>query len=192
MFTEPFVQDSDLKSSGWIEVISGPMFSGKTEELMRRLRRAMIANQKIELYKPAIDDRFHKQNVVSHDETEMESITILNASEILKRTKDADVLAIDEVQFFDDNLIEIVVEIANRGTRVILAGLDKDYQAQPFGPMPKLMAVSEFVTKLHAICMKCGGLASFSFRIKDSNEKVMLGAKNEYQARCRKCFYSDH
>jgi thymidine kinase len=188
MFTEPFIQESDIKNSGWIEVISGPMFSGKTEELMRRLRRAKIANQKIELFKPSLDKRYHNKKVVSHDDSEMESQALDNASQILGLVKNAEVVAIDEVQFFDEDIFKVARQIADSGVRVILAGLDKDYLGMPFGPMPQLMAGAEFVTKLHAICMKCGSLASFSYRLKASEEKILLGAKDEYQARCRKCF----
>ncbi len=191
MFTEPFFQDSEIANSGWVEVVSGPMFSGKTEELMRRLRRAKIAQQRIELFKPSLDKRYHEKNVVSHDESAMESIVIENEKDILKLSKDAQVIAIDEAQFFSQNIIAIIKTIADEGKRVIVAGLDKDYKGNPFGPMPQLMANAEFVTKLHAICVRCGSLASFSYRIKNSNKTVMLGASDEYQARCRACFNLD-
>lgn len=191
MFTEPFFQDSEVANSGWVEVVSGPMFSGKTEELMRRLRRAKIAQQKIELFKPSLDKRYHEKKVVSHDESEMESIVIENENDILKLSKDAQVIAIDEAQFFSDEIIDIIKTIADKGKRVIVAGLDKDYMGKPFGPMPQLMANAEFITKLHAICVRCGSLASFSYRIKKSKKTVMLGASEEYQARCRACFNLD-
>ena len=191
MFTEPFFQDSEVANSGWVEVVSGPMFSGKTEELMRRLRRAKIAQQKIELFKPSLDKRYHEKKVVSHDESEMESIVIENENDILKLSKDAQVIAIDEAQFFSDEIIDIIKTIADKGKRVIVAGLDKDYMGKPFGPMPQLMANAEFITKLHAICVRCGSLASFSYRIKKSKKTVMLGATEEYQARCRACFNLD-
>ncbi|MEQ8517838.1 MAG: thymidine kinase [Cytophagales bacterium] len=191
MFTEPFFQDSEISNSGWVEVVSGPMFSGKTEELMRRLRRAKIAQQKIELFKPSLDKRYHEKKVVSHDESEMESIVIENENDILKLSKDAQVIAIDEAQFFSNEIIDIIKTIADKGKRVIVAGLDKDYMGKPFGPMPQLMANAEFITKLHAICVRCGSLASFSYRIKKSKKTVMLGATEEYQARCRACFNLD-
>ncbi len=191
MFTEPFIQDRKVKNSGWIEVICGPMFSGKTEELMRRLRRAKIAQQNIELFKPSLDKRYHEKKVVSHDDTEMDSKVIENEKDILLLSEKAEVVAIDEAQFFDPIIIEIIKEIANNGKRVIVAGLDKDYMGRPFGPMPELLATAEFITKLHAICVSCGSLASFSYRIKNSDNTVMLGASNEYQARCRACFNLD-
>lgn len=188
MFTEPFIQDSEIKNSGWIEVVSGPMFSGKTEELMRRLRRAKIAQQEIELFKPSLDKRYHDKMVVSHDESEMESTVIEKEEDILNYSKNAQVIAIDEAQFFKPELVDIIKVIADGGKRVIVAGLDKDYLGRPFGPMPELLATSEFITKLHAICVKCGSLASFSYRLKSSESTVMLGAREEYQARCRACF----
>lgn len=190
MFTEPFIQDKRKEEAGWIEVITGPMFSGKTEELMRRIRRAKIANQKIEIFKPEIDSRYDKIKVVSHDESSMESKVINDTKKILELSSEAEVVAIDEIQFFDLAIIDVTKELANNGKRVIVAGLDKDYLGNPFGPVPGLMSTSEFVTKLHAICVKCGGLASFSFRVKSSGEKILLGASEEYEARCRNCFYA--
>ena len=192
MFTEPFIQDKLNKEAGWIEVITGPMFSGKTEELMRRVRRARIANQNIEIFKPEIDSRYDKVKVVSHDESSMESKVVKSPIKILDQSSKAEVVAIDEIQFFDLEIIEITKELANNGKRVIVAGLDKDYLGKPFGPVPGLMTTSEFVTKLHAICVKCGGLASFSFRVKPSSEKILLGATEEYEARCRNCFYAEN
>ena len=153
MFIEPFFQDSEVKNSGWIEVISGPMFSGKTEELMRRLRRAKIAQQKIELFKPSVDKRYHEKKVVSHDESEMESIVIDNEMDILDYASKAEVIAIDEAQFFKKIIVEIIRKLADSGARVIVAGLDKDYLGRPFGPMQELLATAEFVTNLHAICV---------------------------------------
>jgi thymidine kinase len=188
MFTEPFIQESTLPNSGWIEVITGPMFSGKTEELMRRVRRAKFANQDIELIKPKVDSRYDKNHVVSHDESSMPSTVVESSFEILEKAIHAEVVAIDEIQFFDDDILNVSKALADKGKRVIVAGLDKDYLGMPFGPIPQLMATAEFVTKLHAICVQCGSLASFSFRVKNSDKKIMLGAKNEYEARCRSCF----
>lgn len=188
MFTEPFVQEREMPKSGWAELICGPMFSGKTEELMRRLRRAEIAGQKITLFKPSIDTRYDKEKVVSHDSSSMQSMVISSPEELLKNAGDSEVIGIDEIQFFNEEIVAVVNEIADSGKRVIMAGLDKDYLGVPFGPVPGLMATSEFVTKLHAICMVCGGLASFSYRLADSDSKIELGAGKEYQARCRKCF----
>lgn len=188
MFTEPFIRNTDAKHSGWIEVISGPMFSGKTEELMRRLRRAKIAQQKIELFKPAFDTRYHEQKVVSHDESEMESHVVKEAGEILNLAYCKEVIGIDEAQFFDESMVNVIKKIADKGLRVIVAGLDKDYKGDPFGIMPQLLATAEFVTKLHAICVVCGAPASFSYRVNASQQTFLLGAKSEYQARCRNCF----
>jgi thymidine kinase len=188
MFTEPFIRNTDTKHSGWTEVICGPMFSGKTEELMRRLRRAKIAQQKIELFKPAFDTRYHEKKVVSHDASEMESRVIKEPEEILSLAYGKEVIGIDEAQFFDESITGIVRKIADKGLRVIVAGLDKDYTGAPFGAMPQLLAEAEFVTKLHAICVECGAPASFSYRVDESQQTFLLGAKNEYQARCRNCF----
>lgn len=167
------------------------MFSGKTEELIRRLKRAFIANQKVEIFKPAIDQRFHPENVTSHNETSIRSTPVQFAEDILLLSGDCDVVGIDEVQFFDQQIVEVVNVLARSGKRVIVAGLDMDFEGDPFGPVPQLMAVAEYVTKVHAICMKCGELASYSFRLSDSKEKVMVGEKESYEARCRKCFYED-
>lgn len=176
---------------GQIEVICGSMFSGKTEELIRRLNRAKIARQKVEIFKPSIDKRYHEEDVVSHNETSIRSSPVNFAEDILLWSGDCDVVGIDEVQFFDDQIVSVAQKLALQGKRVILAGLDMDFEGQPFDPMPKLMAIAEYVTKVHAICMKCGDLAAFSFRLSDSKQKVMLGEKESYEARCRKCFYED-
>ncbi|MEG2849195.1 MAG: thymidine kinase, partial [Bacteroidales bacterium] len=173
---------------GWIEVNCGSMFSGKTEELIRRLKRAKFANQKVEIFKPTIDIRYSKEEVISHDANAIQSTPVENASSILLLTSDVDVVGIDEAQFFDDGIIEVCQELANRGVRVICAGLDMDYLGNPFGPMPSLMAVAEYVTKVHAICVKCGNLAHHSHRLTASDKLVMLGEKDSYEPICRHCF----
>lgn len=167
------------------------MFSGKTEELIRRLNRALIAKQKVEIFKPAIDRRYHLENVTSHNENSIRSTPVQFADDIILLSGDCDVVGIDEVQFFDQQILQVVNALARAGKRVIVAGLDMDFEGKPFHPMPELMAVAEYVTKVHAICMKCGQLASFSFRLSDSKEKVVVGEKESYEARCRKCFYED-
>lgn len=185
---------SSRKSSerkGQIEVICGSMFSGKTEELIRRLNRARIAKLKVEIFKPSVDKRYHEEDVVSHNETSIRSTPVNFAGDILLLAGDCDVVGIDEAQFFDQELVRVSQVLANQGKRVILAGLDMDFEGKPFDPMPNLMAIAEYVTKVHAICMKCGDLAAFSFRLADSKEKVMLGEKDSYEARCRKCFQED-
>ena len=192
MFIEPSI--GRLKSSGnkgQIEVICGSMFSGKTEELIRRLNRAKIARQKVEIFKPSIDKRYDENDVVSHNENTIRSTPVNFADDILLLSGDCDVVGIDEVQFFDEQIIAVAQKLASQGKRVILAGLDMDFEGKPFEPMPKLMAVAEYVTKVNAICMKCGDLAAFSFRLSDAKEKVVLGEKEAYEARCRKCFYED-
>ena len=192
MFLEPSI--GRLKSSGskgQIEVICGSMFSGKTEELIRRLNRARIAKQKVEIFKPSIDKRYDENDVVSHNENSIRSTPVNFADDILLLSGDCDVVGIDEVQFFDEQIVRVAQKLANQGKRVILAGLDMDFEGNPFDPMPKLMAIAEFVTKVNAICMKCGGLAAFSFRLSDAKEKVVLGEKESYEARCRRCFYED-
>lgn len=176
---------------GQIEVICGSMFSGKTEELIRRLTRARIAKQKVEIFKPSVDRRYDDSDVVSHNENSIRSTPVNFADDIMLLSGDCDVVGIDEVQFFDNQIIEVVKNLALQGKRVIVAGLDMDFEGNPFDPMPKLMAIAEYVTKVNAICMKCGNLAAFSFRLSDSKEKVVLGEKESYEARCRKCFYED-
>ena len=192
MFIEPLFTPGHYKekktASGWIEVICGSMFSGKTEELIRRLKRASLAKQKVEIFKPAIDQRYHDENVVSHNQNFIRSTPVSVSSEILLHVHQGEVVGIDEAQFFDHSLVEVCQTLANQGTRVIVAGLDMDYLGDPFGPMPSLMAIAEFVTKVHAICMKCGSVASHSYRTTASEEQVLLGASAEYEARCRKCF----
>jgi len=164
------------------------MFSGKTEELIRRLNRALIARQKVEIFKPAIDKRYHHEQVVSHNENSIRSTPVQFANDILLLAGDCDVVGIDEAQFFDEAIVEVCNTLANQGKRVIAAGLDMDFEGRPFGPMPNLLAVAEFVTKVHAICKQTGELASFSFRLSENEQQVMLGEKNEYEARSRKAF----
>lgn len=176
------------KQNGWIEVICGSMFSGKTEELIRRLKRAKFANQKVEIFKPAIDIRYSEEEVVSHDSNAIQSTPVESACSILLLTSDVDVVGIDEVQFFDDSIVDVCQELANRGVRVICAGLDMDYLGKPFGPMPTLMAIAEYVTKVHAICVRCGNLAQHSHRLAESDKLVMLGEKDTYEPICRHCF----
>lgn len=192
MFVEPSTgSNKTSERKGQIEVICGSMFSGKTEELIRRLNRSRIARQKVEIFKPAVDKRYHELDVVSHDENSIRSTPVNFAEDILLLSGDCDVVGIDEVQFFDDQIVIVAQKLANQGKRVILAGLDMDFEGKPFEPMPRLMAIAEFVDKVHAICMKCGGLAAFSFRLSDSKQKVLLGEKESYEARCRKCFNED-
>lgn len=190
MFLEPSIgklYPRDKK--GQIEVICGSMFSGKTEELIRRLNRALIARQKVEIFKPSIDKRYHDFDVVSHNENVIRSTPVNFAEDILLLAGDCDVVGIDEVQFFDSRIVNVANTLANSGKRVILAGLDMDFEGNPFEPMPQLLAIAEYVTKVHAICMKCGDLATFSMRLSGAKEKVVLGEKESYEARCRKCFY---
>ena len=172
---------------GWIEVICGSMFSGKTEELIRRLKRAKIANLKVEIFKPAIDVRYDEVNVVSHDANAISSTPIDNSQTILLMAQDADVIGIDEAQFFDEEIVHVCETLALKGVRVIVAGLDMDYQGKPFGPMPNLLAIGDYLTKLHAICMKCGNIANISYRKTTEAGQVLLGEKETYEPRCRNC-----
>ncbi|MCU0422820.1 MAG: thymidine kinase [Bacteroidia bacterium] len=187
MFLEPRLNKTTHKK-GWIEVICGSMFSGKTEELIRRINRAKIANLKVEIYKPAIDTRYHESEVVSHNSNSVSSIPVSSSLNILLMHQDADVIGIDEAQFFDKEITFVCEELAAKGIRVIVAGLDMDYLGKPFGPMPSLMAIAEYVTKVNAICMECGDLATHSFRKTTNENQVMLGEKDTYEARCRHCF----
>ena len=174
---------------GWVEVIAGSMFSGKSEELIRRLRRAKIARQKVQVFKPLIDSRFSDNHIVSHSEMRHESSNIHSAAEIRdKIERDTEVVGIDEGQFFDEELVNVANELAQRGVRVIIAGLDQDYTGKPFEPMPQLLAIAEYITKTHAICMKCGQPANYSQRTFESEERVAVGAADKYEARCRACF----
>ncbi len=188
MFIEPLQNLQVNRRTGWIEVICGSMFSGKTEELIRRLNRATIARQKVEIFKPAIDKRYHEQNVVSHSEQSIRSTPVNTAEEILLFAGECTVVGIDEAQFFDLNVADVCNKLANSGKRVIVAGLDMDFQGVPFGAMPQLMAMAEFVTKVHAICVVCGEIAQYSYRKAPSQDKVLLGETDSYEARCRKCF----
>tara|TARA_B100001057_G_scaffold498674_1_gene606501 strand:- start:2540 stop:3115 length:576 start_codon:yes stop_codon:yes gene_type:complete len=186
MFLE--TPDSNKQKKGWVEVICGSMFSGKTEELIRRLKRAQFARQKIEIFKPVIDVRYDKKKVISHDLNEIISTPVSSSSEILDLITKADVVGIDEAQFFDSKLPDVCSALAKKGVRVIVAGLDMDYLGKPFGPIPNLMATAEFVSKVHAICVDCGDLAIHSNRIVASKDLVHLGEQEEYEALCRSCF----
>lgn len=176
------------KKTGCIEVVCGSMFSGKTEELIRRMRRAQFANQTTAIFKPVIDKRYSEEDVVSHDAKAIKSYPIETAAEMLEYCTDVQVVGIDEAQFFDEGLVDVVKFLADHGVRVILAGLDMDFQGQPFGPMPKLMAIADDVQKVHAICMKCGNLAMVSHRLSKSAELVLLGEKDSYEPLCRDCY----
>ena len=176
------------KKTGVVEVIAGSMFSGKTEELIRRLKRAKIARQKVEIFKPAIDIRYSLTEVVSHDENSIQSTPVENSANILLLSGNVDVIGIDEAQFFDKGLVEVVVKLANLGIRVIVAGLDMDFKGEPFGPIPELMAIADHVDKVHAICVKCGNIAQFSHRLSNMEQIVLLGEKNVYEPLCRSCF----
>lgn len=173
---------------GWIEVICGSMFSGKTEELIRRLKRAQFAKQKIKIFKPTVDNRYHEKAVVSHDENSIDSFPIERSRDILVQFGDAEVVGIDEAQFFDEELPDVCNELANKGVRVIVAGLDMDYKGKPFGPIPNLLAIAEYVTKVHAICVRTGKLANFSHRITSGNDLVQLGEKDHYEPLSREAF----
>ena len=176
------------QQQGRIEVICGSMFSGKTEELIRRLKRARIARQRVEIYKPAIDTRYSDNDVVSHDANSIPSTPVESARSILLMASDAQVVGIDEAQFFDNAIVEVCNELANSGKRVIVAGLDMDFKGIPFGPMPQIMAIAEDVTKVHAICVKCGNLAHVSHRIVKAEQRVLLGEQHEYEPLCRQCY----
>ena len=177
------------QTAGWIEVIAGSMFSGKSEELIRRLRRAKIARQKIQVFKPEIDKRYSDDEIVSHSEMRHESANVTTVAEIRAQIRpETEVVGIDEAQFFDNELIPIVNELAERGVRVIIAGLDQDYTGKPWEPMPQLLAIAEYITKTHAICVKCGQAANYSQRIFESEERVAVGGGEMYEARCRSCF----
>ncbi len=186
MFLEPPYSRQNRR--GWIEVIVGSMFSGKTEELIRRLKRARIARQKVEIFKPSVDTRYDNVNVVSHDENSIPSTPVQTANQILLYANDVDVVGIDEAQFFDNDLAMVCNQLANRGIRVIVAGLDMDYLGNPFGPIPHLMAIAEYVTKVHAVCIECGNLAQHSHRTIKSDNLVLLGEKDNYEPLCRDCF----
>jgi thymidine kinase len=185
MFIEPVIQ-SDRR--GWIEVICGSMFSGKTEELIRRLRRARIANLQVGIFKPQTDNRYHPENIVSHDENTILSIPVPDANAILEQVSTVDVIGIDEAQFFDETLPDVCDILATRGIRVIVAGLDMDFSGKPFGQMPVLLSKAEYITKLHAICMQCGHIANYSYRKTGNAEQLLIGNKDVYEPRCRICY----
>ena len=190
-FCSMFIENNlpNSRRRGWIEVITGSMFSGKTEELIRRLRRAEIAHQKVEIFKPSIDKRYSANEVVSHDETTIRSTMVDHSATILLFSGDVDVVGIDEAQFFDPGLQEVCITLANTGVRVIVAGLDMDFKGEPFGPIPGIMACAEYVSKVHAICMRCGNLAQFSHRFSDVGNLVLLGERTAYEPLCRECYY---
>ena len=176
---------------GIIEVICGPMFSGKTEELIRRLKRSIIAKNRVVVFKPKIDKRYSENLVVSHNKNSIESIAIENENDIIKLSKDINIIGIDEIQFFSEDILDVCINLANQGKRVIISGLDKDYKGIPFGIMPQLMCEAELVTKLTAICNQCGDYASFTKRTSDNNDQVLLGETDIYEANCRPCFYKN-
>lgn len=178
----------NIKKNGCIEVICGSMFSGKTEELIRRLKRAQFANQKIEIFKPEVDTRYSDMDVVSHDLHSIPCTPVKDPARMLEAAEETQVIGIDEAQFFDDSLINVAQDLANRGKRVIIAGLDTDFKGKPFGPIPALMAVAEDVQKVHAICVKCGNLANHSHRLTKSHKLVVLGEKDVYEPLCRQCY----
>jgi len=186
MFLENSINKINRK--GWIEVIAGSMFSGKTEELIRRLKRAKIAKLNVEIFKPRVDVRYSTEEVVSHDENSILSTPVETAASILLLTSDVDVVGIDEAQFFDNGLIDVCKKLADSGIRVIIAGLDMDFRGNPFGPIPALFSCAEYITKVHAICMKCGDLAQYSHRKSKEEKLVLLGEKDEYEPLCRSCF----
>jgi thymidine kinase len=182
------------KNTGWIEVICGSMFSGKSEELIRRVRRVQIAKKKVQVFKPTIDDRYDVEHIYSHNGTKVEAINVVESKEIMEKVEpDTEVIAIDEAQFYDHDIVSICQKFADQGRRVIIAGLDQDFRGEPFGPIPKLLAIAEYVDKLQAICMICGNTASRTQRLvngqpaKYSDPTILIGAKESYEARCRKC-----
>ncbi|MFM2037779.1 MAG: hypothetical protein RL432_718 [Bacteroidota bacterium] len=186
MFLEQF--PTEHKINGWIEVICGSMFSGKTEELIRRVKRTQFAQQKLILFKPDIDRRYSDEDVVSHQGSAVPAVLVGHSNEILLLVNDERVVAIDEAQFFDAGIVEVCSELANRGVRVICAGLDMDYLGNPFGPMPALLSIAEYVTKVHAICVDCGNLAQFSYRFTQESTQVLVGAVESYKPLCRSCY----
>jgi len=186
LFIENTIQGG--KRKGWIEVVCGSMFSGKTEELIRRLKRARFAKQNVEIFKPQIDNRYSEDEVVSHDSNSIPSTPVTSSGNILLLSSNVDVVGIDEAQFFDENLPDVCNKLADQGIRVIVAGLDMDFKGKPFGPIPSIMASAEHVTKVHAICVKCGNLAQFSHRLSDAEKLVLLGETDAYEPLCRSCF----
>ena len=185
-----FLENTVGKASGqgWIEVITGSMFSGKTEELIRRLKRARFARQKVEIFKPRIEVRYSVEQVVSHDDNSIHSTPVDSSANIILLASGVEVVGIDEAQFFDDGLVEVCNRLANVGVRVIIAGLDMDYRGLPFGPMPRLMSIAEYVTKVHAICVRCGDLAHYTHRLSEDDKLILLGETDLYEPLCRICF----
>jgi thymidine kinase len=177
---------------GSIEVITGSMFSGKTEELIRRLRRAQFAGLKVEIFKPSLDNRYSETRVVSHDEKSISSTPVENASSIMLLAADCDVVGIDEAQFFDNSIVDVCNTLADSGIRIVATGLDMDFMGRPFGPIPALLAIAEYVTKVHAICTRCGNLAQYSFRKSNEEKQVLLGEKDIYEPLCRRCYNRAH
>jgi thymidine kinase len=189
MFIEPLQRKNiQARQVGWIEVICGSMFSGKTEELIRRLNRSLIARLNVKVFKPAIDTRYHHSDIVSHNDNAAPSIPVSKATDIPGLAGNCDVVGIDEAQFFGRDIVEVCNSMANSGKRVIVAGLDMDFKGEPFGYLPQLLSMAEYVTKVHAICMVCGDVASYSFRLTPTDDQVMLGETSTYEARCRNCF----
>lgn len=186
MFIEPL---SGKEKKGWIEVVCGSMFSGKTEELIRRLKRAHIANKKVEIFKPMVDVRYSETNVVSHDSNSIRSTPVAHSENILLMAEGIEVVGIDEAQFLDLELPNVCEKLAKKGVRVIIAGLDMDFEGKPFGPMPQLLSIADYITKVHAICVKCGEIAHFSYRTSADKSRVLLGEKDIYEPRCRTCYY---
>lgn len=189
MFIEPHIRG---EKRGWIEVICGSMFSGKTEELIRRLKRAQFANQKVEIFKPQVDTRYDSESIVSHDANKITSTPVSSSQNILILGQGVEVIGIDEAQFFDDSLPEVCEKLALQGIRIIVSGLDMDYLGNPFGPIPMIMAKAEYVTKLHAICVVCGNLATHSYRHAKEGGQVLIGEKDRYEPRCRQCYHRDN
>jgi thymidine kinase len=189
MFVEPHIGGVYSGRAGWIEVVCGSMFSGKTEELIRRLTRALIANQKVEIFKPIIDKRYDKKKIVSHKDSTISSTPVNFANDILLQAGNCEVVGIDEAQFFDEEVVNVADKLANQGKRVIIAGLDMDFKGRPFKPMDSLMSIAEYITKVHAVCMKCGSVASYSHRRTKSKKTIVLGEKDIYEALCRNCFF---
>ena len=191
MFIEPYHNrhQQNEKRTGWIEVVCGSMFSGKTEELIRRLNRAKIAKQEVEIFKHAFDTRYHQEDIISHNAISIRSTPVQTSTEILLFAGGCDVVGIDEAQFFDNEIVEVVNTLADSGKRVIVVGLDMDFKGKPFGPMPALMAIAEYITKVHAVCMICGDVANYSYRKTPMQQQVMLGETESYEARCRTCFH---
>lgn len=188
MFIEP---NFSGERRGWIEVICGSMFSGKTEELIRRLKRAKIANLKVKIFKPSIDIRYNQTTVISHDSNFIDSISVDNSQSVLALSESVDIVGIDEAQFFDNEIVNVCETLALQGIRIIVAGLDMDYKGRPFGPMPQLLAVADFITKLHAICVRCGNIANMSYRKSANEDQVFLGEQDVYEPRCRKCYHQE-